>query len=299
MMYFNENTLVYLDGQFIKASETSVSPYVQTMHYGYGAFEGIRSYATPEGNLIYKAKEHYQRLRHSCNLLHIPFPYEVEELMQATEELLRLNNISDAYIRPLVYTDLNMSLHRSSKAHIFIAAWVWDSYFDNHLLRLCISPYQRPNPHSTHIEAKACGHYINSILATIDAKEKGFDEALLLDARGFVAEGPGANLFMEKEGCLYTPPPGNILPGITRATVLEIGDALGITCKEQLFTADELKKADSAFYCGTAAEVVGIAQVDQYTFPLSWAQSIGKRIGDTYRQWVRKKSLHKMENTGS
>lgn len=296
MKYFTKETVVYMDGRFITATEAQGNLYSQTLHYGHGAFEGIRSYATSECTFLFKAAEHYERLKRSCTLLHIPFAFETDVLIKATEELLKRNDIKDAYIRPLVFTDPNMSLSKPAASHIFIAAWSWGTYFSNTLLCLCTSSFRRPDPRSVPIEAKACGYYVNSILATIEAKERGFDEALLLDVNGFVAEGPGANIFMEKDGQLYTPPPGNILPGITRASILEICAQKGISCTERLFTVDELKEADSAFYCGTAAEVTGIEQIDNYTFPVTWGASLGKRIQDAYSQRVRQITTEKSKH---
>ena len=148
------------------------------------------------------------------------------------------------------------------------------------------SSFQRPNPKGFRIEAKASGHYVNSILASQEAKAKGYDEALLTDMNGYVAEGPGANVFFEKNGKLFTPPTGNILPGITRATVIEICKELNIPVEERLFTTDELKQADAAFFCGTAAEVIGWQSLDEAVFPKSWNDSLGKIIQQAYKNRV-------------
>lgn len=257
------------------------------MHYGYGVFEGIRAYSTESGVRIFKAKEHFERLHKSAQLMHIQYEQTVEELTEISYQVLEANNLQNAYLRPIVYLNANMSLSKPTGVNVAIMAWEWGAYLGDKMLQVYTSPYQRPNPKSVHIEAKANGHYVNSILATIDAKEKGFDEALLLDADGFVAEGPGANLFMEKNGKLFTPSTGNILPGITRATVLEIADELGFDCEEKQFTSEELKQADSAFYCGTAAEVIGIKKLDAYHFPMEWENSLGKQIQSFYSKLVR------------
>src|SRR5690606_14822249 len=161
---------------------------------------------------------------------------------------------------------------------VLIAAWDWGAYLGEKLLRLTVSSYCRPHPKSIHIEAKVCGHYVNSILATNEAKDKGYDEALLLDTDGYLAEGPGANLFFEKDGVLYTPQLGNILPGITRATVLELAEELGVEVQQGLYLPEVLAAADSAFYCGTAAEVIGIESVDDTMFPKEWKDTLGKKL---------------------
>jgi branched-chain amino acid aminotransferase len=290
-MYYNNNTILFLDGKFTKANESLTDLYGQTMHYGYGVFEGIRAYATGNGTSIFKAKEHYERLKKSCELVNIPFDYSTRELTDATYEVLKRNHFEDAYIRPLVFCDANMSLTRPNNVSLMICAWEWGAYLGDKHLKLCISSYCRPHPRSIQINAKVCGHYVNSILATSEAKEKGYDEALLLDCDGYLAEGPGANLFFEKDKILFTPQLGNILPGITRATVLELAAKLGIKITEGLYLPEDFFNADSAFYCGTAAEVIGIESVDGRTFRLDWKDSLGKKLQEAYAQLVRSNSL--------
>ena len=285
-MYFNEQTIILLNGNFVKAEESKTDLYSQTLHYGYGVFEGIRAYNTPNGVRIFKAKEHYERLKKSCELINIPFNYSIDELIEQTYKLLEINNFKDAYIRPLIFCSPNMSLTKSTGVSLMICAWEWGAYLGENLLNLCISSYCRPHPRSTKIEAKVCGHYVNSILATSEAKFKGFDEALLLDSDGFLAEGPGSNLFFEKNGKLYTPKTGNILPGITRATVFELCQKLDIPLEEGSYLTEDLLKADSAFLCGTAAEIVGINSVAYKTFPLNWEKSLGKKLQTAYKNLV-------------
>lgn len=291
-MYYNHNTLIYLDGKFVKANEASTDLYSQTLHYGYGVFEGIRAYSTEDGTQVFKAKEHYERLKNSAQLINIPFDYEVQELVNVTFELLKKNNLTDAYVRPLVFCDPNMTLARPNNVSIMICAWEWGAYLGDKQLRLTVSSFCRPHPRSIKIEAKVCGHYVNSILATNEAKDKGYDEALLLDSDGYLAEGPGANLFFEKDGVLYTPQLGNILPGITRATVLELAEEIGVEVKQGLYKPEELDSADSAFFCGTAAEVIGIESVDNTKFPMNWNDSLGKKLQEAYSQLVRKSEKH-------
>lgn len=293
-MYYNNSTEIYLDGKFVKANEATTDLYSQTLHYGYGVFEGIRAYATESGTHVFKSKEHYDRLKNSAEHIDIPFDYDVDELVAVTQELLQRNNLSDAYIRPLVFCDPNMTLARPNNVSIMISAWEWGAYLGDKQLRVFTSSYCRPHPRSIKIEAKVCGHYVNSILATNEAKDKGYDEALLLDNDGYLAEGPGANLFFEKDGVLFTPQLGNILPGITRATVLELAQELEIKVKQGLFSPKELALADSAFFCGTGAEVIGIKSVDDTKFPKEWHDTLGKKIQDAYSQLVRKseKTLH-------
>lgn len=285
-MYYNDKTLVFLDGNFVKPANAQASLYNQTMHYGNGVFEGIRSYATSDGTRIFKAKEHYERLHYSAKKMHIQLNYSVEELEFLSYRLLERNNLSDAYLRPLVYQDENMSLTSAGTTHVAIMAWEWGKYLGDKMLKVMMSSYQRPNPKSCYVDAKVVGHYTNSILATSEAKNKGYDEALLTDQNGFVAEGPGANFFYEKDGKLFTPPCGNILSGITRATVLELASELNIVAEEKYFTPGDLLSADTAFFCGTAAEIAGIESINNYKFPLKWEDSASYYLQKKYQMRV-------------
>lgn len=292
MTYYNNDTILYLDGAFIKASEAKTDLYGQSLHYGYAAFEGIRSYRTVNGETrIFKPVEHFDRLRNSATVINLPYTYSRSELIDATYRVLELNNLQDAYIRPLVYAPANMSFVQNSISHIVIEVWEMAPFLGERLLRVMTSSFERPNPKGFKIEAKASGHYVNSLLASQEAKAKGFDEALLNDMNGYVAEGPGANVFFEKDGVLYTPPPGNILPGITRATVIDIARSFNIPVEQKLFTTEELKNADAAFYCGTAAEVIGWESIDDVRFPLSWKESKGRIIEEAYKNLVIEKDF--------
>lgn len=289
MQYYNSNTVIYLNGQFVKAEAAKTDLYGQSLHYGFAAFEGIRAYKTHNATRVFKIKEHYDRLQRSCELVNIPFPWDKNELIKQTYRLLELNKLKDAYIRPLVYCEPNMTLIAPQEASIMICAWEWGAYLGNKQLKVCISPFQRPNPKSTFVEAKISGHYVNSILATTDAKSKGFDEALLLDMNENVAEAPGANIFIEKNGKLYTPSLGNILAGITRNTVIELCNVLDIEVIEKTISVAELKKADSAFFCGTATEIIGIHTIDDVVYKQKWNDSIGATIQRAYKNLVLEK----------
>lgn len=288
-MYYNENTVIYLNGEFIKAADAKTSLYDQSIHYGYAVFEGIRAYNTQNGAQIFKAIEHYERLKYSAESILIPYRHSTEELIDISYEVLVKNNLQDAYLRPLVFCPPNMSLQKAKESSIMIAAWEWDAYLGNKLLKVMTSSYQRPNPKGFIIHAKVSGHYVNSIIASEEAKVKGYDEALLLDGNDFVAEGPGANVFFEKDGKLFTPPAKNILPGITRATVIEICKDLNIQVEEKYFTTGELKKADAAFFCGTAAEVIGWESLDNVKFVKPWNETVSKVIQEAYKCKVLQK----------
>ena len=184
-----------------------------------------------------------------------------------------------------------MSFNKNAESFLVITCWKMEPFLGEKLLRVMTSSFQRPNPKGFKIEAKASGHYVNSILASQEAKANGYDEALLLDMNNNVAEGPGANIFYEKDGKFFTPSLGNILPGITRATVIEICDELDIPLDETTFTIDEMKKADAAFFCGTAAEIIGFESLDDVIFPAEWNATLSKKIQDAYKNKVGEKEF--------
>jgi branched-chain amino acid aminotransferase len=285
--YYNENTVLWLNGEFVKAAEAKMDFYSQSLHYGYSVFEGIRSYKTVKGETaIFKATEHFNRLKRSADAMNMPYPWTSAELIGITYEVLKRNGLQDAYIRPVVYAPANMSFVQNKESFIVIETWEMQPFLGDKLLRVMTSSFQRPNPKGFKIEAKAGGHYVNSILASQEAKAKGYDEALLPDMNGYVAEGPGANIFYEKDGKLFTPSLGNILPGITRATVLELCDELDIQVEEKLFTTEELQQADAAFFCGTAAEVIGFESIDDVKFPKAWNDTVSKIIQEAYKSKI-------------
>ncbi len=286
-MYFNDNSTVYINGTFLKAKDASCSMYAQSLHYGYAVFEGIRSYTTPSGTRMFKAKEHFDRLKRSCELINLPLTYSSEELSEATYKLLEMNHLKEAYIRPLVYAAApNMTLASPLMSDVFICAWEWPKYLGDKVLRLMISSYQRPNPKAVPIDSKCSGQYANSIISSSEAKSKGFDEALLLDSNGNIAEGPGANFFLEKNGVLYTPPAGYILTGITRKTIMELAEEMGVKVIEQHLKPSDLNGADGAFFTGTAAEVVGIQSVNDIKFSKQYPETLGAKLAKRYSALV-------------
>lgn len=288
MNYFNNDTLIYNNGEFVKSVDAKIDLYSQSLHYGYSVFEGIRSYTTIGGtNKIFKEKEHFQRLRNSALAINMPYPFDDNELIKAAYEVLRLNNLGDSYIRPLVYAPANMTYALNTESYIAIQAWPMQPFLGDKNLRIMTSPFQRPNPRGFMIHAKAGGHYVNSIIASQDAKKNGYDEALLEDMDGYVAEGPGANVFIEKNKKISTPSLGNILPGITRATVLEICKDFDIPVEEKKITQNELKDAENAFFCGTAAEVIGWKSIDDHEFSGIWENSISYIIQQAYKALIR------------
>ena len=286
--YYNENTVLFLNGAFVKAVDAKMDLYSQSLHYGYSVFEGIRSYKTEDGTTkIFKATEHFDRFKASAEAINLPYTYNTQDLIAQTYKLLEFNNLGDAYIRPVVYAPANMSFTQNTESFIFIQAWEMGPFLGDKRIRVMTSSFQRPNPKGFKIHAKAAGHYVNSIMASQEAKAAGYDEALLLDMHDHVAEAPGANVFFEKDGTLYTPSLGNILPGITRATVLELCATHAIPVVETSFGIDAIKGADAAFFCGTAAEVIGLESIDDVPFTKNWDDTASKKIQSAYQKLVR------------
>ncbi len=290
-MYYNNDTVIYFNGEFVKAKDAKMDLYSQSLHYGYAVFEGLRSYPVNGGTKIFKAREHYERLRNSAEVMKIPFNYSVAQLTELTYQVLEKNNFTDAYIRPIVLCSPNMSLSKGKESYLAIETWEWTNGYMSNSMRIMTSSYTRPNSGAFHVEAKVSGHYVNSILACQEAKDNGFDEALVLDSDGHVAESSGANIFFEEAGVIYTAPKGNILPGITRATVIEICNDLNIPVIEKLFPVTEMQGADAGFFCGTAAEVVALESLDNIPFKKKWEDSLGNIIQQAYKCKVLEQEL--------
>jgi len=288
-MYYDNSTKIYLDGDWVFAKDAKTGLYSQTLHYGNGVFEGIRAYKTEKGVSIFKAKEHFERLVYSADKMQIQLPYTVDEMIDISYELLKKNNLEDAYIRPLVFLEPNMSLVTPEKSHFMISAWKWGKLLGDKQLHIMFSSFQRPNPKSCFVEAKVVGHYTNSILAANEAKRKGYDEALLADCEGYIAEGPGANFFYEKDKELFTAPLGNILNGITRQTIFELAKDFNIKITEKKFTKEEVYQADGAFFTGTAAEVAPIKSLDDHSFKKDWKDTLGYKLQTAYTDLVLQK----------
>lgn len=265
-MYYSDKTVVFYDDKFMKAKKVMCSPFAQTLHYGYGIFEGIRAYQTTNGAVIFKGREHFERMKYAAEKLSIPLSYSVKDLENIAYDLLDQNNFKDAYIRPLLFCPDNMRLASTRESILFMGAWKWPRYLGDDLLSTCISSIERPNPKSCPVDAKISGMYVSSIMATNEAHSKGYDEAIMLDQNGFVAQASGANIFYEKDGALFTPPAGHILAGITRKVIIDLAREREISVTERQVTVQELKQADMAMLTGTAVEVALIGALDGVKF---------------------------------
>ena len=287
-MYYNQDSIFFIDGNWARASETNIDVFNQTFHYGIGAFEGIRAYHSATGMSLFKATEHYKRLLNSVKTLHLSIDYAAPELVEITHQLVKKNNLRNAYVRPLVFMGPNMELTIKGKPRLLIAAWEWGALLGKGQLNLAISSYQRPDRKSLPNTAKLTGNYTNSILASYEARKKGADEALMLDVDGNIAQAPGANFFLEKDGVLYTPAEGHILPGITRNTMFEYAGELGFEIREQAIPVEMLHDADSAFLTGTATEIVGVKSIEGIKMKKDWADSMGAVLAGVYQNRIKR-----------
>jgi branched-chain amino acid aminotransferase len=289
-----ESRYIWMDGKIIPYAEATTHVLSHTLHYGLGVFEGIRSYVQPDGKGgVFKLDEHLRRLYDSARMCRMEMPYPVEELREACLETLRVNEFDEAYIRPIVFLGSGaMGLGaRTNKVHVAIATWAWGAYLGEDGLikgiRAATSSYTRHHVNANLQRAKIIGHYVNSILARYEANDNGFDEAIMLDNLGYVAEGTGENLFVARDGVVKTPPTVNILAGITRRTAMDILARDGIQVHEMPFGRDALYVAEELFMTGTAAEITPVREVDRIA--IGEPGPITKRVQQVYQDGVRGK----------
>ena len=259
---------IWLDGEMVDWRDAKIHVLTHTLHYGMGVFEGVRAYETPKGPAIFRLEEHTDRLFRSAHILNMPMPCTKEEVNQAHVKSIQENKLASAYIRPMCfYGSEGMGLRADNlQTHTMVAAWEWPSYMGEENLakgiRIRTSSYTRHHVNITMCKAKANGNYMNSMLALQEALQSGCEEALLLENEGYVAEGSGENIFVIREGIIYTPELTSCLDGITRRTIMQLAEELGYTVKEKRLTRDEVYVADEAFFTGTAAEVMPIRELD-------------------------------------
>ena len=263
---------IWMDGQLVDWRDDKIHVLTHTLHYGCGAFEGVRAYKTPAGTQIFRLREHTERLFNSAKILRMKIPFTVEQVMDAQREVVRANALESCYLRPLVWIgDQKLGVSpKGNTIHLMVAAWAWGAYLGEEGLkrgiRVKTSSYTRHHVNITMTQAKAVSNYTNSILANMEATDEGYDEALLLDPAGFVAEGAGENIFVIKKGVVYTPDlSAGALNGITRDTIFAICQDLGLKLVEKRITRDEVYISDEAFFTGTAAEVTPIRELDRIT----------------------------------
>jgi len=286
---------VWMNGNLMRYSDAKVSVMSHTLHYGTGAFEGIRAYQTGDGRTaIFRAEEHFRRLYDSCKALDLTLETSVSQWVDASREVIKANGYKECYLRPLAYVDdtfRGLKLPSHTKAHVALIAWPWGKYMGDEGatkgIRVAVSSYRRPDVSTGLPWAKLCGGYLTSVLARRQASLNGLDEAILLDQQGYVAEGSGENIFMVKNKVLITPPPGAILPGITRDSVMQLAHSQGLTVKEAAITRNEIYLADEVFFTGTAVEVTPIREIDGHTIGSGKPGEVTRTLTDLFFKTVR------------
>lgn len=296
MSMADRDGVIWLDGELVPWREAKIHVLTHTLHYGMGVFEGVRAYKTAKGTAIFRLQEHTDRLFRSAHIMNMKMRFSKEEVNEATRAAVRENNLESAYIRPMVfYGSEGMGLRADNlKTHLMIAAWTWGAYMGAENLekgiKVRVSSYTRHHVNISMCKAKANGHYINSMLALQEALACGCDEALLLDTEGYVAEGSGENIFVIRDGVMYTPELTSALDGITRNTIFSLAAELGISVREKRITRDEVYVADEAFFTGTAAEVTPIRSLDGRVIGNGGRGPITERLQTSYFDVVHGRS---------
>ena len=285
---------IWMDGKLVDWHDATVHVLTHALHYGSGAFEGIRAYETKDGPGIFRLTDHIKRLFRSAQIYMMEIPFTVEELVQGAKDTVRENGVKSCYVRPLVYHGYGeMGLNPLyAPVNVAIAVWAWGTYLGDEALengcRLLISSWRRPDPNAFPVQAKATGQYINSGLAKVEAVKAGYDDALMLSPDGTVAEGTGENLFIVRDGVLTTPPESSgALMGITRDSILTIARDLGYEIVERKLVRSDLYTADEAFLTGTAAEVTPVREVDGRTIGTGTRGAMTKELQQTYFSAVK------------
>lgn len=291
-----ESKFIWKNGELIPFEQATLHFLTPALHYGAAVFEGIRSYGTPKGPAVFRLREHVERLFASARVLGFrEFPWDVDQLVQAHKDTVRANGFGDCYIRPLLYLDgggwnLNVDYGKPS---LMIAAWEWNNYLGEEALakgiRANISSFTRHHVNVAMTKAKIAGNYANSILAKTESERNGFQEAIMLDPQGYVAECTGENLFVVRGGVIFTPSTAPILEGITRSALTTIAADLGYQVKEALISRDQLYIADEVFVCGTAAEVIGLSEIDFRKIGGGRTGPVTRKLQEVYHDAIRGK----------
>jgi branched-chain amino acid aminotransferase len=279
---------IWMNGTFVKWDDAKVHILTHSMHYGTAVFEGIRCYKAEAGSAVFRLQEHVNRLFESAHICQMDMPFTREAVVEAILETIRVNKIDACYIRPLAFLSYGAMgiFPKENPVQISIAVWPWGSYLGeeglNNGIRVKISSFTRPHVNSTMVRSKTTANYANSLLAKREALKDGYDEAMLLDTDGYVAEGSGENVFMVRKGVIKTPPLTSILEGITRETIIELAAERGMKLVEERFTRDELYVADEAFFTGTAAEITPIREVDNRKIGTGKPGAVTKTLQTAY-----------------
>ncbi|AHN28630.1 Branched-chain amino acid aminotransferase [Snodgrassella alvi wkB2] len=268
MSMADQDGFIWFNGNLVEWRNAQTHVLTHTLHYGMGVFEGVRAYKTQNGTAIFRLQDHTKRLFNSAKITGMHLPFTMEEINQAHIEVVKANKLASCYFRPMAFYGSNKLgvAPDQNDVQVIVAAWPWGAYLGEEGMqkgiRVQISSFTRHHPNITMIKAKANGNYMNSIMANTEATRNGYDEAIMLDSNGFVAEGSGENIFIVNDGKLYTPALDAALDGITRRTVMAIAADMNLTVTEKHITRDEVYCADEVFFTGTAAEVTPIREVD-------------------------------------
>ncbi len=293
MSMADRDGVIWMDGKMVPWRDARTHVLTHTLHYGMGVFEGVRAYETEGGTAIFRLEDHTRRLFDSARILGMKMPYRPDEISAAQVAAVRENGLQTAYIRPMCfYGAEGMGLRADNlEVHVIVAAWTWGSYLGEENMtrgiRVRTSSYNRHHVNVTMCKAKANGNYMNSMLALQEAISCGYDEAMLLDTEGYVAEGSGENIFLVHDGVLYTPDLTSALDGITRRTILALAEEEGLRVVEKRITRDEVYIADEAFFTGTAAEVTPIREVDNRAIGGGTRGPITERLQSLYFDVVK------------
>jgi branched-chain amino acid aminotransferase len=288
MSMADRDGVIWFDGEMRPWREATTHVLTHTLHYGMGVFEGVRAYDAEQGTAIFRLREHTDRLFRSAHILQMPMPYDKDTLNEAQLAVVRENNLQSAYLRPMCfYGSEGMGLRADNlKVHVIVAAWEWGAYLGKENLergiRIRTSSFTRHHINITMCKAKANGNYMNSMLALNEALTCGYDEAMLLDNEGYVAEGSGENIFIVRNGILYTPDLTSALEGVTRDTIMVLAREEGLEIREKRITRDEVYVADEAFFTGTAAEVTPIREVDDRSIGSGRRGPVTERLQTLY-----------------
>lgn len=280
---------IWYSGKLVEWDQATTHVLTHTLHYGGGAFEGIRFYNTDKGPAIFKLAEHVERLYYSGDALAMDIPFTQEEICQAIIDTVRANKLKEGYIRPLVFFGYGaMGVNPvNAPVELIIACWPWGAYLPVEMVDIKTTKYIRVHPKSTIADAKLCGHYLNGILSLIEIRGTHYHEALFLDADGYIAEGAGENFFIVKDGVIYTPSLGKILAGITRNTIIELARSHQYEVIEKPITLEEAYQADEAFFTGTAVEVTPIKSIDDNEINAGKLGPVSALLKNTYHRIVR------------
>jgi branched-chain amino acid aminotransferase len=296
-----KSDFIWMDGRLVPYDQATVHFITPTLHYGPGVFEGIRCYDTPQGPAVFRLQDHLERFIESIHILGVlDFPYTIEDLTTAVNQTIRANGFNECYIRPLMYLEGPMGLNMdNSRPRVGIAAWEWGPYLGENVrergAHMMVSSFTRLHPNISMTKSKITGNYVNSMLVKTLALRSGYDEALILDPQGFVAECSGENLFMVRKGALYTPPLATVLEGITRDTIITLAQDMDLPFQEEMITRDQLYIADEVFISGTAAEVVGVSKIDYRQIGQGRPGPITKTISQAFWETVHGSGKHSGE----